>query len=212
MNTAKMRIAGVLVGGIAALVLTACNSSDNAAPTTTSAPATSTTIAKPPAKTTPAPAPVVDPGTKTATPTAKPKPEANVIGPKSWGKVKLGMTFAEAKAAGLVRGGEQPPDGCQTYPLYVDGKRDGYVHITANAGIETIAPDSKVSTPEGVTVGWTAAQVKKVYPDLSLHSVNHVDRAIARVPGNSGALYQINFKNGAVEGFILEVFDQHCYG
>lgn len=64
MNTAKIRLAASgLIAGIAILGLTACSSSQEAAPTTSS------TVTKQPAPQ--APAQVADPGTKAANPLSR---------------------------------------------------------------------------------------------------------------------------------------------
>lgn len=105
MNAAKIRLAASgLIAGIAILGLTACSSSQEAAPTTSS------TATKQPAPQ--APAQVADPGTKAAKPA---QPAANVLGPRSFGKLTIGMTYAEAKAAKLI--GAPIPQVCDPYPL-----------------------------------------------------------------------------------------------
>lgn len=213
MNAAKIRIASGLIGGIAILTLTACNSSQAAAPSTPPVPTISTsTSANPPVKADAAP--VADNGTTAPAPEGTTAPAAkadSVIGPRSFGEVAMSMTFADLKAAGLIRDATPPdPRACSEYPIFVNGKLVSYVSLSAGRGVESIRAGN-AHTPEGVKIGWTVAKVKKVYPGLNLNNVNDYRRDLVPVPGNSTAVYRIGFHNGVVQSVTLQLADQACY-
>jgi hypothetical protein len=135
-----------------------------------------------------------------------------LLGPDGYGPVRLGMSFTEAKAAGLVRDGD-PPSGseCHPYELYVAGAADGYVHISGDRGVESIAPQRRMTTPEGLTIGADPAKVTALYPGIDLSFLKELPRAMARVPGNATAVYRIGFQNGVVERIGLQLADEKCF-
>lgn len=136
--------------------------------------------------------------------------DAAPIGPDGIGQLLLGMTFEEAKGAGFVRGSEKPD--CTSYDMYLGGERYGLVYISADRGVEAIAPEVPVRIPEDVTMGTSAAQVAKLYPDFDVAQLSALDHALAKVPGHPKATYRFAFRDHkAVSGISLQLTDQHCY-
>jgi hypothetical protein len=191
-----MRITGLLLSAIAAggLTLTACTASNDAAQATQ-----------------PTSTPGGTPAATTTTSTTTKPAEGNVVGPDGYGKVKLGMSYAAAKATGAIKESEKSEPGCSAYELIIGGVSDGYLGISKARGVETIGPVLKASTPEGVSVGTTVAKVKTAYPSLDDGVLKELGHTLVAVPGNSKAQYRLGFKNGKVEMISLQREDQSCY-
>lgn len=213
MNTAKIGIAGLLAAGVTMLTLTACGSSDQAAPVPTQPPAqTQTQAPSPPPATDSKPVkPTPAPAEPTKAPVAKPKPTVPQLGPAGYQKARLGMTFAQAKAAGLVRPDATLDEGCGFHDLMVQGRPAGKIWISPDRGVESIAPDQAVRTAEGLTVGATLARTKAIYPALDMSQVRDLHRARVPVPGNAGAVYRVAFVEGVVKTIGLQLLRQDCY-
>jgi hypothetical protein len=200
-SRAVLGFSGLVLGGL----LTACTGATTAtsatsptAPTSTST--TASHVREPVAATPSTPAP------------AKPaRPAAAVLGPDSYGDLKLHMPYAAAKRLGFIREGNVPSgSGCTGYDLYVGGKVAGAVAVSPDRGVEAIAPD-QATTPQGITLGSTAKQVKAAYPDFDLEVLQNSGHTYARVTGNAEAMYRINVTNGVVDKIALQLSDQKCY-
>ena len=105
------------------------------------------------------------------------------IGPDGWGRVMLGMSEAAAVATDefdMSEGVSGSP--CRRYWL-----RGGNapVDISPTYGVARISAKSGVTTPEGIGVGSTDADVMSAYPDAT--TANYV--ITAPVPGNPDAVY-----------------------
>jgi hypothetical protein len=141
-----------------------------------------------------------------------PPPSGTQIGPASFRALRLGMTYDEAAATGMVGAGDPvPATGCATYPLLVDGQPVGDVRISAAAGIEVLYPVVALHTPEGASNGWSVAQVKAVYPEIDEAAVADSGLAFPAVPGNPGAVYRLEFLDELV-GIGLQSSAQPCGG
>jgi hypothetical protein len=150
----------------------------------------------------------------TSPPSTKPpaaSTAAGVIGPDGYGKIKLGMSYADVRASGAIKEDENASPGCNQYEMFTGGRSDGYVHISKERGVEAIGPILKVSTPEKVAVGATLAKVRAAYPAVEEISVSELGRGYTPVPGNPKAVYRIAFQNGAVETISLQLEDESCY-
>ena len=172
-----------IVGGIlmCGLALAACGSNDTAAAPNASAPATSavtsTTTTSSPAKT-------------TSSPTTRPPVQSHVLGPNGYGKIKMGMSFAQVKAAGVLQENEQPEPYCHQYKLFTDGKLDGFIYITKERGVEIIAPDQKVSTPEGMTLGAAVEELERqMIAEALRRSAGNIARAAKELGLSRKGLY-----------------------
>lgn len=96
--------------------------------------------------------------TSTVTPPAQPNAVVSTDNRPGYGALKLGMTFAEAKATGMI--GNLPeldnhPDVCVA---------NGTVAISKKYGVERITLPGDAKTSAGIGVGATYAAVKKSYP------------------------------------------------
>jgi hypothetical protein len=141
-----------------------------------------------------------------------PPPSGTQIGPASFLALRLGMTYDEAAATGMVGAGDPvPATGCATYPLLVDGESAGGVQISAASGVEVLYPVVPLHTPEGASNGWSLAQAKAVYPEIDEAAVADSGLAFPAVPGNPGAVYRLEFLDELV-GIGLQSSAQPCGG
>lgn len=227
MNHRTERLSGVIrvavIGiSIGCLTLAGCTSSppagsasppstpaitEDPATTTESAPPASTPTESAPERTATRPAP---PGTpEQAAEVVAPAPR---IGPHGFGGLRLGMTFQQAKSAGFVRGNESQGSPCAMYDMYFGGQNFGMVFISADRGVESIAPTRPVRTPEGVTFGTSADRLVATYPQLDRTLIRELGHVGVRVPGNPAATYRFSLRDhNEVEDISLQRSDQQCY-
>lgn len=97
-------------------------------------------------------------------------PGAGLLTPEGWGPLRIGMTRDEVTAA--VGGKADPnamggpePELCEEYQP-ADTPEGLYVMIEQGSLVRiTLAGDTEVRTPEGITVGDSADQVRAAYGD-----------------------------------------------
>ncbi|GIF72265.1 hypothetical protein [Asanoa siamensis] len=190
-----MRITMPLAGALATLLLaTACGSpvqhqAGDAAPA--GQPAPTTAAATPTAPTTSAP------------PSTKP---ALVLGPDGYGALKLGMSVKQAEATGLV--GTFDNSGCRLAKLNDSppGQARGLVHWSPEHGIVSIAGWPGLETAEGVRVGTSETEMRRIYPNWTAVDSG---RGFAAVSDN--ARYRITVSDGKVTSVTLQSNNQNCY-
>jgi hypothetical protein len=143
-----------------------------------------------------------------------------VLGPTGLGALKLGMTSKKATATGLIVAWNGTPGaGCGLRSHLeaahgVGDGNDGTVLYSGDTGVEVIDAYPGISTPEGIHLGSTKAQMLKAYPDwVNAETANpHADgRGGAGVPGNADATYRIVTENGKVVELTLQYTNQNCY-
>ncbi len=150
-----------------------------------------------------------------ATPT-RPSPPT-VLGPTGFGALKLGMTTKKAGATGLIGTWKQGivPWACPLQTHLVGGSGDGaLVGYDSTTGVEVIEALPGVSTPEGIHLGSTSAQMLRAYPEWSNAEggAAHSDgRGYTDVRGDSKATYRIVTLKGKVIELTLQDKNQTCY-
>lgn len=136
---------------------------------------------------------------------ALPPSTSKVIGPTGWGRLRLGMSEADAIATGefdLSEGVSGSP--CHRYWLAGHG---GPVDISPTYGVARIPAKSGVRTPEGIGAGSTDDEVLAAYPDAT--TANYV--ITAPVPGNAKAVYVFNTSpSKQVSSLTLELATSDC--
>jgi hypothetical protein len=126
-------------------------------------------------------------------PVSKPVPaDGQVLGPRGFGALRLGMTKAQAVATGSLSGLEDT--GCWGATISGPGApKDGSVTISKGHGLVLIViADHRVRTPEGISLGATLTEVKRAYPGLTSKTGSEQSQSVAAVPGNPSAHYQFS--------------------
>jgi hypothetical protein len=207
-------VAAVLVGGGVALAGIGRPESQTPA---TQVPLPSETDSTSPSPASSAPLPAAGttapPDNGTSAPsTSVSTPGARLIGPDRYGKLTLGMSFEQARNLGVVRGDPPPPTvpldstTCIRYAM----STGGFVWITASGGVETLEPTGPLRTPQGVSTGWTIAQVHAIHPEVTQDTLWNNARDVD-VPGNPSADYRFIFNNGKLAKIILSHTKQNCH-
>jgi hypothetical protein len=122
------------------------------------------------------------------------------------------MSAAEAGALGIF----SPPaaltnERCQILDA-IKPAAVGRVSISRKLWVAIIDPPlgKPVHTPEGMTIGWSKAQVAKAY---RLDPASIPEQIGLPVPGNPAANYRVHFSDeGVLTRFDLELADQDCAG
>ncbi|MEU6151180.1 hypothetical protein ABZ816_14365 [Actinosynnema sp. NPDC047251] len=182
--------AAVIVGALG-VTLAGCTAGTPAAEQPPTAPSTSTSPATqvPPASDTKAPAP-----------TTSAAAASGVLDPGGFGAIRLGMTAEQLVATGLVEG----PEGQELCELYRLKSGEGSLWLQKDGtGVASIGLDRAARTPEGITFGSTAAEVRAAYPTLREGvSWSSVDRS-----GDTG----YGFSGDPVTKLLVFKRDQGCH-
>ncbi|WP_144121900.1 hypothetical protein [Catellatospora sichuanensis] len=188
---------------LAAVLLGACGSGTGTGP--------SANPAGTPAATTPA-----APSTS-ASPVPPPPADALLLGPTGYGRLRLGMTQAQAAATKLITPLAGKQSGCYRYAHLVGspatGEHDiaGRLFFSETLGLAAIYAYSGVKTPEGITVGSTFDELRRAYPSWESVSGDKDGRGYVRVPGNAEAIYRIEVGAGKVIQLSVQLLNQDCY-
>lgn len=155
----------------------------------------------------PSPTPSVDPATITD------------LGPDGSGPIELGMTKGEAAATGAVTGiggtegtCGQPSDGRLVGALPADDSDlVGQLFFSTSTGkLVIIAATPTVSTPEGIHLGSSLADVKKAYPSWKGDEGRDQGAGLVEVEGNKQAVYRVYVDAGQVLELSLQQHRQDC--
>jgi hypothetical protein len=138
------------------------------------------------------------------------KADPAMLGPDGYGGIKLGATAAEVKAAGLEVSGDDTP--CLGSADLKGPKGYASLLISKKYGVYVISARDPETTPEGIKLGSTLAEVKEAYPTMT-DGFGHpaTDDTSTRVaPAAGKATYQMYIKNGKVDSLELRLTD--CTG
>lgn len=173
---------------------------------------------------TPAPTPTTPP---TSASTPSPSPSAPLfLGATGYGPLTLGMTKKQARDTGLVtdvagtKGSCGAPDGdisdghLTGAPTPTDAVV-GTLFFSENSDtLIAIYAYGTITTPEGIGLGSTVAELKAAYPStLTLPDENDVSndgRGYVELPGGK-ASYRLSVLDGKVAELSLDSVDQDCY-
>jgi hypothetical protein len=142
------------------------------------------------------------------------------LGPTGFGALKLGMSSRNATATGLIvawTGTEGPSCGFRSHLIGghgVEAGSDGTVLESRRLGVEVIDAYPGISTPEGIHLGSSQAELYRAYPSWKNASEPQPfadGRGLVPVPGNSAAYYRIVKYKGKVVQLTLQLKNQDCY-
>ncbi|KAA8885391.1 hypothetical protein F3087_27460 [Nocardia colli] len=105
-----------------------------------------------------------------------------ILGPVGYDGIDLGMTVAQARNSGKIAGIEGSDEGLGCRSFTTRAGWSGYIN---EGKVVSIIPETVPRTPEGITAGSTAADVRAAYPDLKLG----VNWSSATVPGHPANRY-----------------------
>jgi hypothetical protein len=134
------------------------------------------------------------------------------LGPNGFGKLKLGATEAETKAAGWKIQDDLPgTPACPKTGVLVLPNMTVTVSISTRYGAAAITALGDMHTPEGIKEGSSLADVKKAYPQLTNPTgLPDSGRFETAVPGNPNAKYRITVAQGKVASFELIISTHDC--
>lgn len=156
-----------------------------------------------------------------AAPASSPAPVVRKLGPAGYGELRLGQSEAEAMATGVITkvvGDAAEGQGCwrQAHlpgsPSTGPDELPGLALFSDKLGLAAIYAYPGVETPEGVTVGTTVDEVRRIYPSWKIVSDEGTQdgRGYADVPGGQ-AVYRIVTEDGKVSQLALQLKNQDCY-
>ncbi|MEV6923875.1 hypothetical protein AB0M46_05095 [Dactylosporangium sp. NPDC051485] len=197
------------------LLLAACGPQPVQVQSGDAAPAGSAEVtASAPATVTPT-SPATSQTPSTAATTTKPAGGSLVLGPLGFGSLKLGMNRQQANATGMVVAFESTPASSCTASNLRDAPSDkGYVHLSAALGIAAIdAYNGSIRTPEGVHVGMSSADMRRIYPEWKPvdGDANNGRGGVWAPGGDHKTVYRIALRNGVITELTLQLRNQDCY-
>ncbi|MEV4108351.1 hypothetical protein [Nonomuraea sp. NPDC049695] len=132
------------------------------------------------------------------------------LGPYGYGAVKLGMTVKQAKATGGVVQKMPGGGGCSGWDLkkFPTPKDAVGIYISPRVGLAAIFAVKGMTTPEGITIGSTAKQVKAAYPRIKKDFHGFY---VITVPGNKKAYYSFGVTRGKVTEYGIALNKQDCF-
>jgi hypothetical protein len=125
-----------------------------------------------------------------------------ILGPKGYGSLKLGMSYADAIATGQLEKSK-----ASVFGWTVKGHPDAPVCLKKTGGLMAIFGDSSMATPEGIGLGSTLKQVKGAYPNLK----QKLDYFYAPTSATTRYIFLIQADNKKVHEWNLSTTDQTCF-
>ncbi|HEX7738206.1 MAG TPA: hypothetical protein VF426_01010 [Marmoricola sp.] len=154
--------------------------------------------------------------THSTTPTPGPAPAVHhgsgtvPFGPTSYDGLRLGMDAAQIRAAG-GSAGRPTPEVCApvTLPGRAVRRSVSEGSLSKEAGLAyLVTTDPRATTPEGIHIGSTRAQVEAAYPRAQKAPAYW----FVTVPGHPSVWYMWGYRHGRVSGLTMELPRHACAG
>ncbi|WP_214414155.1 hypothetical protein [Sphaerisporangium fuscum] len=132
------------------------------------------------------------------------------VGPYGYGAIKLGMAADQAKATGEVVKKTPGGGGCSGWDLKKSptSKDSVGIYISPKVGVAAIFAAKGMTTPQGIKIGSTAAQLKAAYPRIKKDFHGYY---VITVPGNKKAYYSFGVTHGKVAEYGIALNTQDCF-
>lgn len=224
-----MRRTTVILGTLVSLtvVLTGCDSGvqkldGQATPAGDARPtASSTTASQPSAPSSSSPLSSSPKPPKASRSSALESRPLTVIGPRTLGALRLGMTVQQAQVTGMIEN-YKPHKGhldaaCGTSHLKAAETNESSVFHSDKRGVIFIPAYGRIATPEGIRIGSTLAQVQAAYRDFKANEIEETlktgnGRAWAgRSDPATGVHYRFKFRDKKVVEVGIQADRQECY-
>ncbi|GAA1648983.1 hypothetical protein ACFQY4_04325 [Catellatospora bangladeshensis] len=175
----------------------------------------SPSLAEPSPSPFPSPSPSAPASPSPSAPPSRQSTARYTLGPKGYGPLRLDMTGAQARATGMttaipavadcnaevyLRGTRYPESFGYPGRVWFDGGRVAVIWATPG-----------MSTPEGIRIGSSLAELRRAYPEWEPVSGEAEGHGPAAVRGNSDARYRIDVRDGKVVSLSLGSRHRGCY-
>jgi hypothetical protein len=156
--------------------------------------------------------PALPPTTSPATATTAPSLSKVVLGSNGFGALKLGMTAAQAQATHLVGTASlEPGQSCPTGRLLAAPSGGApSLFYSPSLGLVAIYAYPGITTPAGVKIGSTLAQLQQAYATWRGLQGNEGVGYVA-APGSRTSEYRIAVSNGHVIELAIQLDNEDCY-
>ncbi|HKE65572.1 MAG TPA: hypothetical protein VKB59_13125 [Micromonosporaceae bacterium] len=210
----SVRFVAVAVTAALIVAVAGCTSDKPGTPTARPSQTTSgqLTTVPPTAPTGTVTTPSLPAGTVPPVTTSPPKLSKIVLGPDGFGAVKLGMTPAQAQATHLVsKPTTEVGQTCQTGRLLAAPSGGSpSLFFSPTLGLAAIYAYPGITTPAGIKIGSTLAQLQLAYPTWQGLQGNEGPGYVV-ADGGLASQYRIAVSNGRVIEIAVQFDAQDCY-
>ncbi|MPY99828.1 MAG: hypothetical protein GEU97_17905 [Actinophytocola sp.] len=127
------------------------------------------------------------------------------IGPDGYRSLRLGMSYDEIRATGMLAAQDDPPPkNCARYRLSGADVAVRHILVSERVGLAAVVAN-KASTPEGVTIGSTRAELERTYDAAEADDPKNY-----LIPTGKGGHYLFRVDGDRVSELSLVANNQDC--